>query len=48
MAMGEVEAAPGNTFDVPNLGEREFRDLSVVITGPPTVFTADNIGEFDF
>lgn len=48
MATGEVEAAPGNTFEVPNLGQREFRDLNVVITGPPTVFTADNIGEFDF
>ena len=48
MAMGEVEAAPGNSFEVPNLGEREFRDLSVVITGPPTVFTKDNIGDFDF
>jgi rhamnose transport system substrate-binding protein len=48
LADGTIEAAPGNTFEVPNLGEREFRDLSVVITGPPTVFTADNIGDFDF
>jgi rhamnose transport system substrate-binding protein len=48
MATGETEAAPGNTFEVPNLGEREFRDLNVVITGPPTVFTLDNIGDFDF
>lgn len=46
--MGEVEAKAGNTFEVPNLGEREFRDLEVVITGPPTVFTMDNIGNFDF
>jgi rhamnose transport system substrate-binding protein len=48
LADGTIVAAPGNTFEVPNLGEREFRDLNVVITGPPTVFTKDNIGDFDF
>jgi rhamnose transport system substrate-binding protein len=48
LATGEVEAAEGNTFNVPNLGDREFRALEVVITGPPTVFTAENIGNFDF
>jgi rhamnose transport system substrate-binding protein len=48
MANDEVEAAEGNTFTVPNLGERVFGPLSVVITGPPTVFTKDNIGDFDF
>jgi rhamnose transport system substrate-binding protein len=45
---GVVEAKEGVTFDVPNLGERVFRALQVVITGPPTVFTNDNIGDFDF
>lgn len=48
MARGEVEAAEGNTFMVPGLGERVFDPLAVVITGPPTVFTKDNIGDFDF
>jgi len=48
MANGEIEAAPGNTFTVPNLGEREFLENNVVITGPPTVFTKENIGDFDF
>ncbi|MGD2078629.1 MAG: substrate-binding domain-containing protein [Chloroflexota bacterium] len=48
LANDEVEAAEGNTFEVPNLGERSFRENAVVITGPPTVFTADNIGDFDF
>jgi rhamnose transport system substrate-binding protein len=48
LANGDIVAAPGNTFEVPNLGEREFRDMNVVITGPPTVFTKDNIGDFDF
>jgi len=48
LATGQIEAAPGNTFTVPNLGEREFRENNVVITGPPTVFTAENIDDFDF
>ena len=45
---GDVQAAEGNTFNVPNLGDRTFRENAVVITGPPTVFTNDNIGNFDF
>jgi rhamnose transport system substrate-binding protein len=44
----EVTPAPGVKFTIPNLGEREFRDLNVIITGPPVVFTKDNIGNFDF
>lgn len=48
MAKGEVEAAEGNTFTVPGLGERTFGPMAVVITGPPTVFTKENIGDFDF
>lgn len=48
LANGDVEAKEGVTFEVPNLGERVFRALQVVITGPPTVFTNDNIGDFDF
>jgi rhamnose transport system substrate-binding protein len=48
LSNGEVVAKEGNTFEVPNLGQREFRALEVVITGPPTVFTKDNIGNFDF
>jgi rhamnose transport system substrate-binding protein len=48
LSNGDVVAAEGNTFDVPNLGERTFRANAVVITGPPTVFTIDNIGNFDF
>ena len=48
MAKGEVEAKEGNTFTVPVLGERTFGAMEVVITGPPTVFNNDNIGDFDF
>ena len=48
LVSGAVEAAEGNTFEVPNLGERSFRELAVVITGPPTVLSSDNIGDFAF
>ncbi len=48
LATGKVEAAEGNTFTVPNLGERTFLKDAVVITGPPTVFDKDNIADFDF
>lgn len=48
LSSGTVTPGTGVKFTVPNLGEREFRDLNVVITGPPTVFTKDNIGNFDF
>lgn len=48
LAKGNVKAEQGAKFTVPNLGEREFRENAVIITGPPTVFTKDNIGNFDF
>lgn len=48
LAAGDIKPAPGATFEVPNLGKREFHENNVVITGPPTVFTKDNIGDFDF
>lgn len=48
LATGKVKAAEGNTFSVPNLGDRQFIKNAVVITGPPTVFDKANIGNFDF
>ncbi len=48
LANGDVVAAEGGTFTVPNLGERTFLPNNVVITGPPTVFDQDNIDNFDF
>ena len=48
MANGKVDAKEGVKFTVPNLGEREFKKDAVVITGPPTVFTKENIANFDF
>lgn len=48
LSNGDVTAAEGNKFTLPNLGEREFIKDAVVITGPPTVFDKDNIDNFDF
>lgn len=48
LATGKTKAAEGNSFEVPNLGSRTFQKLSVIITGPPTVFTKDNIANFNF
>lgn len=48
LAKGTIHAAPGASFDVPNLGKREFGKNNVVITGPPVVFTKQNIGNYHF
>ncbi len=48
LALGEIEAAEGVDFDVPGLGSRTIGENRVVITGPPTVFTAENIDDFNF
>ena len=48
LATGEVEAAEGVDFEVPGLGTRTIGADRIVITGPPTVFTAENIDDFDF
>ena len=48
VATGKITPAPGGKFTVPNLGEREFRANNVVITGPPVVFTKENIEQYKF
>jgi len=48
LAKGEIESKEGVKFEVPGLGEREIGTNRVIITGPPTVFNKDNIGNFDF
>jgi rhamnose transport system substrate-binding protein len=45
---GSLNVAPGTRFTAGKLGEREFRTNNVVITGPPVVFTKENIDQFDF
>jgi rhamnose transport system substrate-binding protein len=48
LATGKVTAHPGNNFNVPGFGQREFRKNSLVITGPPLIFTKDNIDQYNF
>lgn len=48
VAKGTLKPAPGTKFTAGKLGEREFRTHNVVITGPPVVFTKDNIDQFNF
>ena len=48
LASKKFTPAPGVKFDAGTLGQREFRDKNVVITGPPVTFTKDNIDQFRF
>jgi rhamnose transport system substrate-binding protein len=48
IAQGKLKPEKGTKFTVPNLGEREFKENNVVITGPPLTFTKENIDQFHF
>ena len=48
VAQGKIKLEQGQTFAVPHLGDRTLGKNAVVITGPPVVFTKDNIGHFHF
>ncbi|MDQ6673340.1 MAG: rhamnose ABC transporter substrate-binding protein [Chloroflexota bacterium] len=48
LVRGEITGAVGQTFSVPNLGDYTIGDKSVIVLGPPQVFTADNIDQFNF
>ncbi|RYV51170.1 rhamnose ABC transporter substrate-binding protein [Pengzhenrongella frigida] len=48
LADGTITGAEGDTFEAGDLGERTVGPDGIVIVGPPTVFTADNIDEYDF
>lgn len=45
---GDVTGKEGDTFEAGDLGEYEVGADGVVVLGEPFVFTADNIGDFDF
>lgn len=45
---GTITGEPGDSFSAGELGERTVEDGGVVIVGPPTVFNAENIDEYDF
>ncbi|HEY1293897.1 MAG TPA: hypothetical protein VGJ60_12500 [Chloroflexota bacterium] len=48
LSSGEIKGNPGETFSVPTLGDFTIGDNGVVVLGPPQVFTADNIDQFNF
>jgi rhamnose transport system substrate-binding protein len=48
LATGRVKAESGADLDVPSLGARKLGKNAVVITGPPLVFTKDNIAQYRF
>ncbi len=48
IASGEITGAPGDTFSGGKLGDYTIADDGTVLLGPPTVFNADNIDDFDF
>jgi len=48
IASGAIAGEPGDTFDGGRLGEYTIADDGTVLLGPPTVFTVDNVDDFDF
>ncbi|MCA9873039.1 MAG: rhamnose ABC transporter substrate-binding protein [Anaerolineales bacterium] len=48
IATGEIAGEPGDTFDAGKLGSYTIADDGTILLGPPTVFSADNIDDFDF
>jgi len=48
LATGAITGAPGDTFEAGKLGVYTVDEDGVVLLGPPTVFNADNIDNFDF
>jgi rhamnose transport system substrate-binding protein len=48
LATGQMEGSPGDTFTAGKLGEYTVLDDSTVLLGPPTIFNADNIDDFNF
>jgi len=45
---GQITGAPGETFEAGRLGSYTIQEGSQVILGPPFIFNADNINDFDF
>src|ERR1700751_2406024 len=48
LASGNIQGKEGKTFSAGKLGSRTIGKDGVVILGPPTVFNADNIDQFNF
>lgn len=48
LASGNIQGKEGETFAAGKLGNRTVGKDGVVLLGPPTVFTAENIDQFNF
>jgi rhamnose transport system substrate-binding protein len=48
IATKKLAPAPGTKLTAGKLGERAFREKSIVITGPPVTFTKQNIDQYRF
>jgi rhamnose transport system substrate-binding protein len=48
LVQGTITGAAGETFEAGRLGSYTIGEGGEVVLGPPFVFTAENIGEFDF
>ena len=48
IATDQIEGKPGDTFSAGRLGEHTIDENGMVLLGPPMVFDADNIDDFDF
>lgn len=48
LATGKITGDPGDTFTAGKLGEYTVLDDKTVLLGPPTVFDANNIDDFNF
>lgn len=48
LSNGSIKAEPGQSFTVPGKGQFTFGKNCTVITGPPVVFTKDNIDQYHF
>jgi rhamnose transport system substrate-binding protein len=48
LASGQITGTEGETFTAGKLGEYTIGAEGEIVLGPPTVFTAENIDQFDF
>jgi rhamnose transport system substrate-binding protein len=48
VASGIIKLQDGQTFTIPGLGDHAIGKDALIITGPPIIFTKDNIGNYHF
>ena len=48
LVQGKITGKQGESFNAGNLGQKTIGANNVVLLGPPTIFTKDNIDQFNF